>query len=755
MAGRIRFCHVQSDHENNGRKNYKSYLVPSASAPYPGMAVVMVNHETNQSSLHLVAATNSSSSSTKSNVWHVEYSYSTILQETIPASMMKPIFHFHPSKKLAITYGSYHPSIEECTRTIYQIHTIPSPLYSLQVTSSHNNNNNNSLSQLEQGYIKRCWIGTLVLTTSTVKQNIPIPTSYQQKLPILQSKQNDDSTNNTVTVTSSQPKQKDTFIGMIVPSTIITIHPTHKNDAVIETKKDNTNVEMNETMQFIYDICDMFFKYKDKNDLIPRSILLTGPPGVGKTFAVKTVYGQLLHKYPSLHLKVISGNDTSQPITSKVQIVFFDEVDALCIHSMGRSYLSQWFTSTKIMIVAATNHVESIPHFLRRRFDYPYYVPPPNSSQRLQILKSLLPPNHITTNDDTDNPITEEEEDEDDLIYINHRQTKNKSNVSESLEEISKDCVGYVAADLAALVRTSMTRQISLREAMSTMRPSALRAVMEVSRSSEEIVGEVGGAKLALQQAMKWPRLKPRQFASLNLSPPKGILLYGPPGCAKTSLAKSAALTSGYAFVSLNPAQVLATSFVGDAEATIRRAFASARQSSPCILFVDEMDAILGTGGNIHRNDNGSNSRILSTFLNEMDGITNGSNNSGVLVLGATNRPQTLDAALLRPGRLDQLIYVPPPNHDARRVILQSFFAGSSLSPVEMDELVHMSNDMTGAELVGACRHAILTSLQQQTSSNQTNIPFHHIQTALNSIQPLLRTNPSIVDQYIQFSKMK
>ena len=245
--------------------------------------------------------------------------------------------------------------------------------------------------------------------------------------------------------------------------------------------------------------------------------------------------------------------------------------------------------------------------------------------------------------------------------------------------------MGYVAADLAALVRTSMTRQISLREAMSTMRPSALRAVMEVSSSSsEKIVGDVGGAKVALEQAMKWPRLKPRQFAHLQLSPPKGILLYGPPGCAKTSLAKAAAQTSGYAFYSLNPAEVLATSFVGDAEATIRRAFASARQSSPCILFMDEIDAILGTGGTIERNnDNGSNSRILSTFLNEMDGIST-TTTSSVLVLGATNRPQTLDAALLRPGRLDQLLYVPPPNHEARRDILQSFFVLAELSCIQM-----------------------------------------------------------------------
>ena len=164
----------------------------------------------------------------------------------------------------------------------------------------------------------------------------------------------------------------------------------------------------------------------------------------------------------------------------------------------------------------------------------------------------------------------------------------------------------------------------------------------------------------------------------MGLSAPRGILLHGPPGCAKTTLARAAAGSAGVAFLSLAPADVYASSYVGEAEAIVRRAFALAKSSAPCILFFDEVDSILGSdsGDNashgMGRGGRGSSAeaRVLSTMLNEMDGV-DGSIQDGVLVLGATNRPDCIDAALLRPGRFDKVIYVPPPDVPARRAILK------------------------------------------------------------------------------------
>jgi SpoVK/Ycf46/Vps4 family AAA+-type ATPase len=222
-----------------------------------------------------------------------------------------------------------------------------------------------------------------------------------------------------------------------------------------------------------------------------------------------------------------------------------------------------------------------------------------------------------------------------------------------------------------------------------------------------------------LRQAIEWPRTKAKAFRALDLHPPRGILLHGPPGCAKTTLARAAAGASGVAFLSLSPAQVYASSYVGEAEAVVRRAFTLARSAAPCIIFFDEIDSIFGNSEEDTGRGSSAEARVLSTFLNEMDGIDIGSGDSatnGVLVLGATNRPWTLDAALLRPGRLgDKIIYVPPPDADARRSILEKHFGTTRM---DLDYLAsdEMSGLFTGAELVGACQEAKMRLLRDVMS---------------------------------------
>jgi transitional endoplasmic reticulum ATPase len=203
----------------------------------------------------------------------------------------------------------------------------------------------------------------------------------------------------------------------------------------------------------------------------------------------------------------------------------------------------------------------------------------------------------------------------------------------------------------------------ALNSALATTPPSALRESVLSKPTGvgwESVGGDAGGAKGELQRAVEWPILKRDEFKKFNLKPPRGILLYGPPGCAKTTLAKACANAANVAFMTLTPADVYAAPYVGDAEAVIRRAFKTARVGRPCVLFFDEIDSIVGGGSDNNegggtgmggRGDGkGPEARVMSTFLNEMDGVDM-AGDDGVLVLGATNRPNVLDAALLRAGR--------------------------------------------------------------------------------------------------------
>ena len=249
--------------------------------------------------------------------------------------------------------------------------------------------------------------------------------------------------------------------------------------------------------------------------------------------------------------------------------------------------------------------------------------------------------------------------------------------------------------------------------------------------------------------------------------PPKGILLYGPPGCAKTTLARAAAATSGAAFVSLSPADVYASSYVGEAESIVRKAFTLARSASPCILFFDEVDSILGSENSeagapeMNRSGRGSSAeaRVLSTFLNEMDGV-DGTSTDGVLVLGATNRPWTLDAALLRPGRFDKVIYVPPPDYEGRLSILRMYCEKWKANDIDVQYLASesLTGSMTGAEIVGACRVAAMDAIRDAHTRNNLSkgetieVKQEYLEVRLKTTKPLL-SSPEVLDDFLRFER--
>jgi SpoVK/Ycf46/Vps4 family AAA+-type ATPase len=631
---------------------------------------------------------------------------------------------------------------------------------------------------------------------------------------------------------------------LILPTTRITVRQTTGATSIQESGSSSSNHRGDSTeppsvaARLLIETIDCIRARRN----VPRNFLLSGPPGVGKTFSVTWAWKYAMSSssnFPAgkgrITLRSLRGSELLQNVNpahalerefltavqlanhdtkvdadidandqqddnsnndvNPVALIFLDEFDALVsvapvaamlAYLMDRVEAAEDPEWTSILIVGATNRIGSIPSFLRRsgRFDREIHMDPPNGRERFTLLSTLLAQaTQTSSTSDSRLEITDEE-----------------------LHDIAEKCVGYVPADLSSLLRKAWLLSIrkqndvvvvssssgkithaALDAARDLVGASALRDASLAAppkMSWDDIAGDPGGAKTALRQAIEWPRLKAKQFAILGLDPPRGILLHGPPGCAKTTLARAAAGASGVAFLSLSPAQVYASSYVGEAEAVVRRAFVLARSAAPCILFFDEIDSIFGGNGD---NGNGmdgaatgggrgnsAEARVLSTFLNEMDGVDiTGAGKDGVLVLGATNRPWTLDSALLRPGRLgDKVIFLPPPDDAARRAIIEMQFSRryvdeddhGGINEWDWDHLIPLSDGMTGAEVLGACQDAKMrwireTVLMQDELSmtapiggqnDNVTFPQSFLVDALSSIKPLL-SDPLALQEFRLF----
>lgn len=319
------------------------------------------------------------------------------------------------------------------------------------------------------------------------------------------------------------------------------------------------------------------------------------------------------------------------------------------------------------------------------------------------------------------------------------------------LAVVAAETAAYVGADLAALARTAamtavracavaaMTagaprstaptplstrlanRAVTMahfRAALAVTVPSTRRdaGVVTAALTSWDAVGGLDAVKLALRQAVEWPRRFPESFARLGLRPPRGILLHGPPGCAKTTLVRAAATAAGATFFALSGAQIYSP-YVGEAERLLRETFKQARRAAPAILFLDEVDALvgkraLGDGGGGGDTSGGVQERVLSTLLNEMDGVEACAE---VLVMAATNRPDLLDKAFLRPGRMDVLLFVPPPDEAGRLAILRVHARALPLAAdVDLAALAAQTPRFTGADLQNLCREAAMHAVRAE-----------------------------------------
>jgi len=464
----------------------------------------------------------------------------------------------------------------------------------------------------------------------------------------------------------------------------------------------------------------------------PKGVLLYGPPGTGKTLIARAVANEtgaffFLINGPEIMSKLAGESESNlrkafeEAEKNAPAIIFIDEIDSIAPKrektqgEVERRIVSQLLTlmdglksRAHVIVIGATNRPNSIDPALRRfgRFDREIDIAIPDTTGRLEILR----------------------------IH-----TKNmKLDEGVELESIASETHGYVGADLAALcteaalqcIREKMdvidledetisaeilesmsVTQEHFRTALGTSNPSALReTIVEVPNVTWEDIGGLEGVKRELKETVQYPVEHPEKFKKFGMSPSKGVLFYGPPGCGKTLLAKAIANECQANFISIKGPELL-TMWFGESEANVREIFDKARQAAPCVLFFDELDSIARARGSSAGDAGGAGDRVINQILTEMDGMGAKKN---VFIIGATNRPDIIDPAILRPGRLDQLIYIPLPDPPSRIAILKANLKNSPIAKdVDLEFLAEKTNGFSGADLTEICQRACKLAIRE------------------------------------------
>ncbi|USN45159.1 MAG: CDC48 family AAA ATPase [Candidatus Woesearchaeota archaeon] len=505
----------------------------------------------------------------------------------------------------------------------------------------------------------------------------------------------------------------------------------------------------------------------------PKGVLLHGPPGTGKTLLAKAIANEtnsnfILINGPEVMSKFYG--ESEQNIRKKFEeaeknapsIIFIDEIDAIAPkreESKGeveRRVVAQMLTTMdglksrgKVVVIAATNIPNQIDPALRRpgRFDREIEIGVPGKEGRLNILK------------------------------IHTRNMPLHKNVS--LEKISEITHGFVGADLYSLAKEAamiVLRRIlpdlkldetesipreslekmritmnDFLEALKVVRPSALREVLvEVPNVKWDDVGGLETVKQELKEAVEWPLNNKEGFLRLGIKPPRGILLYGPPGTGKTMLAKAVANESEANFISIKGPELM-NMYIGETEKGIRNIFKKARQTSPSIIFFDEIDAIATRRG-LQNNSAQYYDSIINQLLTEMGGLQD---LNDVIVIGATNRPDILDPALLRPGRFDRIVLVTAPDEKAREEIFKVHLKNIPTDEIDLKKMVAATKGYVGADIESLCREAAIMALRRDMKTG--NVTQEDFDEALKKVTSSV--TPEIEKMYeelkTQFTKAK
>lgn len=481
----------------------------------------------------------------------------------------------------------------------------------------------------------------------------------------------------------------------------------------------------------------------------PKGVLLHGPPGTGKTMIAKAVANEAGAQFytingPEIMSKFYGQSEENLRKTfeeaekNAPSIIFIDEMDAIAPKrdevqgEVERRVVSQMLTLMdglkgrgKIIVIGATNRPDSVDPALRRpgRFDREVEIGVPDKEGRLEILQI---------------------------------QTRNMPKAEDvDLEDLAHGTYGFVGADLMALAREAAMKalrrylpeidldepvpaellekmQVSMEDfkgALKMVDPSALREfLVEIPNVTWDTVGGLNEVKQALKEAVEWPLEDPASFERMGIKPPRGILLFGPPGTGKTLLAKAVANESGANFLSVKGPEVL-SKWVGESEKAVREIFKKAKQSSPSVVFLDEIDSIAPRRG-AYEGSHVTES-IVNQLLTSIDGMEG---MEGVVVIAATNRPDIIDPGLLRAGRFDRLIKVSAPDEQARLSILKVHTEKMPLGKdVDLQEIAKLTKGYVGADIESLCREAAIMALREDRKARVVNK--NHFEEALRSVR--------------------